>query len=98
MAAVVGLAGVGLVPIVLASVSGVAGMVLLGCLTMEETYESVEWSVIFLLAGVIPLGIAMERTGAARLVAEATLGAVGWLGPVAVLGAFYLRSARCSPS
>ena len=90
MAAVVGLAGVGLVPIVLASVTGVAGMVLLGCLTMEEAYESVEWSVIFLLAGVIPLGIAMERTGAARLVAETTLAGVGWLGPVAVLSAFYL--------
>lgn len=90
MAAVVALAGAGLVPIVVASLCGVAGMVLLGCLTMEEAYESVEWSVIFLLAGVIPLGIAMERTGAARLVAEVTLGAVGWLGPVAVLAAFYL--------
>lgn len=90
MAAVVGLAGLGLVPIVLASVAGVAAMVLLGCLTMEEAYESVEWSVIFLLAGVIPLGIALERTGAARLVAESTLAAVGWLGPVAVLSVFYL--------
>jgi di/tricarboxylate transporter len=90
MAAVVGAAGLGLVPIVLASVAGVAAMVLLGCLTMEEAYESVEWSVIFLLAGVIPLGIALERTGAARLVAETALAGVGWLGPVAVLSAFYL--------
>lgn len=90
MAGVVALAGVGLVPIVVAALSGVAGMVLLGCLTMEEAYESVEWSVIFLLAGVIPLGIAVERSGAARVVAETTLGAVGWLGPVAVLSAFYL--------
>jgi di/tricarboxylate transporter len=90
MAAVVALAAIGVVPIVLASVAGVAAMVLLGCLTMEEAYESVEWSVIVLLAGVIPLGIALERTGAARLVAEATLAAVGWLGPVTVLSTFYL--------
>lgn len=90
MAAVAGFAALGILPILVTAVAGVAAMALLGCLTMQEAYESVDWSVIFLLAGVIPLGIALERTGAARLLAEGALATVGWLGPVAVVSVFYL--------
>lgn len=90
MAAVVGLAAAGAWPVMVTAVAGVAAMVLAGCLTMQEAYDAVDWSVIFLLAGVIPLGIALERSGAARLLADATVATVGGLGPVAVLSAFYL--------
>ncbi|MFQ6102647.1 MAG: SLC13 family permease, partial [Anaerolineae bacterium] len=41
-------------------------MVLTGCLTMEEAYRFIQWKAIFLIAGMLPLGIAMEQTGAAR--------------------------------
>lgn len=90
MLAVPALAALGLVPIVVAALAGVAAMVLGGCLRMQEAYDAVDWSVIFLLAGVIPLGIALEHTGAARVVADQTLSAVGWMGPQAVLSVFYL--------
>ena len=45
-------------------------MILSGCLTIEEAYDSVDWRTVFLLAGLIPLGIAMEQTGAAQYIAE----------------------------
>ncbi|HUF94054.1 MAG TPA: SLC13 family permease, partial [Candidatus Limnocylindria bacterium] len=90
MAAVTGLAAVGLQPILITALAGVVAMVLLGCLTMQEAYESVDWAVLFLLAGVIPLGIALDRTGAAGLIAGWAVAAVGWLGPVAVVSVFYL--------
>jgi len=65
-------------------------MLLVGRLRAQDAYDAVDWSVIFLLAGMIPLGIALERTGAARLVADAAVGVAGGLGPVAVVSAFYL--------
>jgi di/tricarboxylate transporter len=45
-------------------------MVLGGVLTIEEAYRSIEWKVIFLIAGLIPIGIAMETSGAAAFIAD----------------------------
>jgi di/tricarboxylate transporter len=70
VAAVVSLAALGVVPIVVAALAGMVAMVLTGCLEPSEVYEAVDWNVIFLLAGVIPLGIALERTGGASFLAE----------------------------
>jgi di/tricarboxylate transporter len=52
-------------------------MVLSGVLKMEEAYESVSWSTVFLLASLIPLGLAVETSGTARWIAEQTLLVVG---------------------
>lgn len=52
-------------PIVVTALLGVLAMVATGCLTKEDMYSGVSWNVIFLLAGVIPLGIAMTKSGAA---------------------------------
>ncbi len=90
MVGVVGLAGVGLFPVMVTALAGVVVMVLTGCLTMQEAYESVDWSVIFLLAGIIPLGIALERSGAALILATWAVDLAGGLGPGAVLSLFYL--------
>jgi di/tricarboxylate transporter len=49
---------------------GAIGMVLTGCLTMDEAYQSIVWRSVFLIAGMLPLGIAMENTGTARFLAE----------------------------
>ncbi len=68
LAGVVLLAALG-VPILVTAVVGCVLMVLTGCLTVTELHESIRWDVIFLLAGVIPLGLALERTGGAQLVA-----------------------------
>ena len=65
-------------------------MISTGCINLQEAYESIDWFVIFLLAGVIPLGIAMENTGAAELIASGILDVTRSWGPTAVLSAFYL--------
>ena len=92
LAMVVGVAALDLMPIVVTAVAGCVLMVLTGCLTTQEAYEAVNWKVIFLLAGVLPLGTAMDKTGAADLLAAALLSGLGDLGPTAVLSGFFFLS------
>jgi di/tricarboxylate transporter len=86
----------GVVSIPIAAVAGVVLMVLTGCLTMGEAYRSIEWKAIFLIAGMLPLGIAMERTGAASFLAEGMVGLVGGFGPLAVMAGLFLLAALAS--
>ena len=75
----------GWVPIYIAVVIGAAFMVLTKCLTMEEAYRYIEWKAVFLIAGMLPLGTALDQSGAARLLAEGVVGVLGPFGPYAVL-------------
>lgn len=75
----------GWVPIYIAVVIGAACMVLFKCLTMDEAYRYIEWKAVFLIAGMLPLGSALEKTGAASLVAEQTIAILGPFGPYGVL-------------
>lgn len=78
------------VPIVATAIAGVVLMAASGCIATEELYSGVPWDVIFLLAGVIPLGIAMTKSGAAEwLGGLLAMHAVSWH-PVVVLMAIYL--------
>lgn len=89
---VVGIAALELFPILITALGGVVAMVATGCVRPTELYDSVDWSVIFLLAGLIPLGIAMEQTGAAEWLASVIIASslsVG-LSAVLILGLFYL--------
>jgi di/tricarboxylate transporter len=52
---------------------GAVGMIISGVLTMDEAYEAVSWKTVFLLASLIPLGLAVEGTGTARWIAQQTL-------------------------
>jgi di/tricarboxylate transporter len=52
---------------------------------MEEAYRYIEWKAVFLIAGMLPLGTALDKTGAARLLAEGVIGSLGPFGPHAVL-------------
>ena len=54
----------------LALLTGALAMVLFGVLSMDEAYEAIDWKTVFLLAGLIPLGLAMDQTGGARFLAE----------------------------
>lgn len=65
-------------------------MVMTGCLTMDEAYGSIEWKAVFLVAGTLPLGIAMQKTGTAQLLAELMVDLIGGLGPLALLAGFYV--------
>ncbi|MFZ0242011.1 MAG: SLC13 family permease [Desulfobacterales bacterium] len=75
----------GWVPIYIAAVIGAALMVLTRCLTMEEAYRQIEWKAVFLIAGMLPLGTALDQTGAAKLIAEGVVAIVGPFGPMAVM-------------
>lgn len=83
-------AALGLVPIVVSAGSGVILMVLTGCLQTADIHRAINWKVIFLLAGVIPLGVAMQKTGAARLLSDLIVQTLGHLGPRAVLSGYFL--------
>ncbi len=96
MAAVLVPVILGWLPISIAAVMGVTLMVLTGSLTMEEAYRYIEWRAIFLIAGMLPLGIAMEQTGAAQFLAEGMVAAIGGLGPLAVVAGFYIIAALAS--
>ena len=75
----------GWVQIYIAAVIGAALMVLVGCLSMKEAYRQIEWKAVFLIAGMLPLGTALDQTGAAKLIAEGVVALVGPLGPKAVM-------------
>jgi di/tricarboxylate transporter len=90
MALVLVLATLADVPIALAMLIGAVAVVLGGCLTMDEAYQSIEWRSVFLIAGMLPLGMAMESTGTARFLADLITGALGSLGPLAILAGIYV--------
>jgi len=101
---VVGVAAFTPVPIVASALTGALGMVLTGCLEPGEIYDAVQWDVVVLLAGVIPLGIAMENSGgadllaagvvaSADLVAASPIASVEGLTPAVIIGLLYLVTA-----
>jgi len=67
-------------------------MVLTGCLTMDEAYQSIEWKAVFLVAGTLPLGIAMQETGTAEYLAGFLVDILGGLHPLALLAGFYIMT------
>ena len=77
----------------MAMVMGAVAMVLTGCLTINEAHESIDWRTVFLVAGMLPLGTAMETTGTARYIADLMLDALGGWGPMAALAGIYLLAA-----
>ena len=88
---VVATAATGLLPIVVAAITGSVLLILTKCITLEEAYQSIEWNIIFLLAGVLTLGVALEKTGAARLISDSMITAAGGWGPVVLIsGLFFL--------
>jgi di/tricarboxylate transporter len=68
-----------------ALMTGALGMVLTGVLNIDEAYHAVDWRTVFLLAGLIPLGIATEKTGTAAYLANAILGFIGDVSPIMLL-------------
>jgi len=79
----------------LSLLTGALGMVLSGVLSMDEAYKAVSWKTVFLLASLIPLGMAVENTGTAAWIAQQTLELLGdvpvWVlqGALAVLATLF---------
>lgn len=91
--AVVSLAAFGVLDILVAALAGVVAMVFSGVLEPDELYDAVEWDVIFLLAGLIPLGIAFSQTEAAALIGALVAESANYLPPLGVLWVFYVITA-----
>jgi di/tricarboxylate transporter len=64
---------------------GALVMVLVGAITMDQAYQAIDWKSVFLVAGMLPLGIAMSKTGAAASLVDAITAAIGPAGPWALL-------------
>ena len=79
----------------IALLTGAIGMVLSGVLKIDEAYEAVSWKTVFLLASLIPLGLAVEQSGTAKWIADQTLVVVGdmpiWViqTAIAILATFF---------
>lgn len=84
------------VPIQVAAFSSASLVVLFGALSMEEAYRAIEWRAIFLVAAVLPVGGAMEESGAASLMARTVMDVAGPLGPYAVLASLIVLSSVLS--
>ena len=70
-----------------ALMSGALGMIITGVLSVDEAYYAVDWMTVFLLAGLIPLGMAFENTGTAAYIARSILGLLGQPSPIVLLAA-----------
>ena len=82
-------------PIHVAAFAAASLVVLAGALSMQEAYRAIEWRAIFLVAAVLPVGVAMERTGAAQLLASSVTAAAP-LGPYAILAGLVVLASLLS--
>lgn len=82
-----------LLPILVSALAGVVLMVITGCLKPGEVYSAVRWDIIFLLAGLIPLGIAMENSGTTKWLADNLVSLGSSLSPYWMLTFFFLITA-----
>lgn len=72
--------------------AGAVALVLTGCLSMEEAYQAVEWRVIFLIAGILPLSIAMTQTGLAARIGNTMVSLLDGTAPLILIMGMFLMS------
>ncbi len=90
---VITLAVLNIASILVAALIGAIGMVLGRCLTIEEAYRAIDWRVVFLLGGILPLGLALEQNGAALWLVNIVVTPFARFGPLMVLAILYLITA-----
>ena len=90
IAIVVALATMNILPIGALAVMAAVAVVATGCLDAEEAYEAVDWKIIFLIFGMLALGMALDKTQGAALVARTLIHGLGTWGPLVVLAAIVL--------
>jgi di/tricarboxylate transporter len=76
-----------------AAILGAVAMVVTRCLTIEEAYKAIDWMIIFLLAGVLPMGLALEQSGATLWLADHVLQPLAGYGPMMLLAVLYIITA-----
>jgi di/tricarboxylate transporter len=90
IAAIILVASLNILPIMVAALAGCVFLILTGCISMQESYRAIDWKVIFLLAGAMSLGVALDRSGAAVLISDFLINIVGAWGPIAIVSVLYL--------
>ena len=90
LAAVIGVVSFGLLPIVTAATAGCVVLMLTGYLKPREAYRAIDLSLVFLLAGSLALGAALEKTGLTEKLAFGLASLTGVTGPFVVMAAFFL--------
>ncbi len=85
-------AALGWLPIAVATFAGAILMILTGCLTMDEAYQSIDWRAVFLIAGMLPLGVALNSTGAAAWLGQGLINSLSVFAPWVLLAAIYLMA------
>ena len=96
MVAVLAAVIVGWMPIAAAAVIGATLMVLGKVLSMEDAYRYIEWPAVFLIAAMLPLGTAMQKSGAAEFISDGMLSLIGDFGPYAILAGIFIMSILAS--
>jgi di/tricarboxylate transporter len=87
---VMGLAALNVMPIAGLAVIGAVVVMMTRCVDPEEAFDAIDWRILFLIFGMLGLSMGMEETGTARLIVETVVGAVGGIGPIAILAAVYV--------
>ena len=90
LVAVVITAATGMLSITSAAIIGAVTAVMTGCLGIREAYKAVEWNVLFLIYGMLGIGLAMDKTGGAEWIASGVVGSMSQLGPLPILAGIYL--------
>jgi di/tricarboxylate transporter len=92
LAGVVLAAALGWAPIVTAATGGCAALMLTGCLRPRDAYRAIDWSIVFLLAGALALGLALEKTGVTGGLASLLARLAGVAGPHALVAGFFVAA------
>lgn len=80
----------GFIPISIAALSGALLLILTRCISIEQAYKNLQWKIVFLMAGVIPLGLALQKTGAAKFISDYILKPFPGNEPVVLLSIVFL--------
>jgi di/tricarboxylate transporter len=86
------LSALGIVPTAEAMLAGAAALVLSGCLNMEDAYRAIEWRVVVLIAGMLPIGTALTATGLAVRIGGVFTTTLASAGPLALITSLYLAT------
>ena len=92
VAGVILVAAIGIIPIAISALVGSLLLTLIGCIRADEVYEQTDWSIVVLMAGLMPLGIAINQSGASEFIISNSLGYFEQFGPHVILAILYLMA------